>query len=78
MRETIEALSANGGGHRVALLSHSMGCKIVHYFFNWLQHVAMSPTRAREWVARHVGLWIPVRWEELFLAQRTLLPIYHR
>mmetsp|Transcript_892 Transcript_892/g.2702 ORF Transcript_892/g.2702 Transcript_892/m.2702 type:complete len:820 (-) Transcript_892:1763-4222(-) len=48
-------------GRPVVLLAHSMGCKIVHYFLNWLSYspLAEVPDPAA-WIRKHVFSFLPV------------------
>lgn len=47
------------GGHKVVLLSHSMGSQVLYYFFHWVENEGYGnggPT----WVNDHVEAWINI------------------
>ena len=53
--ERIEKMYSDNKNKAVALLCHSLGCKMGHFFLNHCHHV-----KGREWIDKHIHAYIPV------------------
>ena len=69
-KATVEEMVEANGGRGLALVAHSMGCRIVLYFLQWLLVNAealfggtsgASEKTARAWIDDHIHCFVPVR-----------------
>uniref|UniRef100_A0A061RJR3 Lecithin:cholesterol acyltransferase n=1 Tax=Tetraselmis sp. GSL018 TaxID=582737 RepID=A0A061RJR3_9CHLO len=59
LKNTIEQC-VKGCGRPVVLLAHSMGCRVAHYFLNWLMRVQLVERDPKSWVQKHVHTFLAV------------------